>query len=245
MAELILSDITRMGAGLCVIGLERTESGYRSVRPGPTRGHAWPAQFPYHRGDRIQYHLMPAETKPPHVEDHRSNGLMKKVGSLTEEELLNCLRQAELARSLKDLFGCPVQVKQRGAFIWPTRAQRSICGVEDPRIRLKMVAREIRAIVGFPSGENVELKVVDRSWELFAEAALARLEGITRLHRLHSFFEAKLAAAHEGRFVRIGVTRPSPRRCWLMADSIFPMPRKSWLAELVAEPSLAASGSAR
>jgi len=240
MTELILSDVTRMGMGLCVIGLERTEGGYRSVRPGPTRGHAWPSQFPYHRGDRLQMELLPAVGEiPPHLEDHRSNGLMKKLGAHDEAELLACLRQAEMARSLKELFGCPVQVQRRGGFIWPTRARRSICGVENPRLRLKMEGREIRAMVGFPSGETAELKVVDRSWEAFVAAALAEMQGLGRLDRLHRFFDGVLARAGEaGRFVRIGVTRPSPRRCWLMADSVFPMPRHSWLEELLEENSI-------
>lgn len=245
MTELILSDITRMGTGLCVIGLERADSGYRSVRPGPSRGHAWPSKFPYHRGDRLRFQLVPADSPaPPHLEDHRSNGLVKQLGNVSEAELLSCLRQAELARSLQDLFGCPVRVQRRGAFIWPTRARRSICGVDAPRVRLKIEARELRALVGFPSGETAELKVVDRSWEAFLQAALSQLEGVTRSHRLHSFLDAVLArAGREGVFVRVGVTRPSPRRCWLMVDSLFPMPRKSWIAEVVKhDPVLECTG---
>jgi hypothetical protein len=42
---LILSDITEMGSGLCVIGIEQVgKNEFHSVRPMPPMGYAWPLQ---------------------------------------------------------------------------------------------------------------------------------------------------------------------------------------------------------
>jgi hypothetical protein len=68
--ELTLSDITVMAQGYCVIGLERTAQGsFRSVRPLPRRGHAWPAFFPYGRGSIFRYSPAATSKSMPHVED--------------------------------------------------------------------------------------------------------------------------------------------------------------------------------
>ena len=234
--ELILSDITRMDPGLCIIGIARDGDRFRSVRPGPPVGHAWSAEFPYRRGDRLRFQLTPAAAEPPHLEDHSSNGLIEQAGRVEEAELVDCLRRAEVAGSLRDLYRTTVHVQRRGAFIWPSRsAVRSVCGVNPPRVRLKLEANEIRAGIALPSGESLpDLPVVDRSWHNFGQTALAEMPGANRAQRLNRFLSDLFTGVEVERlFVRIGVTRPKGRRCWLMVDSLFPMPRKSWLDALL------------
>lgn len=247
MTELIISDITRMGSGLCVLGVQADGAGFRSVRPLPPGGYAWPLDFPHRRGDRVLCSLSTGLGVPPHVEDCPSRGLVPASDRLQEQELIDSLRRAEVAGALRDLFQTRVTVQRRGAFIWPTRAVRSICGVNPARVRLKMEASEIRAAVALPSGESLpDLPVVDRSWHSFGEQALAEMSGANRPQRLNRFLAELFAQlAPERLFVRIGVTRPKARRCWLMVDSLFPIPRKSWLEALLGNPPPKGSGDER
>lgn len=235
MTELILTEITRMDPGYCVIGIQPEAQGFRSVRPGPPYGHAWADPFPYKRGDKLQFNLSRLPAPRPHVEDHQSSGVLAKLGELTESELLACLRKAEIGRSLRDLFGCQVRIKRRGAFVIGKLAHRSICGVEPQNVRLKWEASALRAAVALPSGETLpDLPVVDRSWLAFAEASLAEIKGANSAQRLSRYFAQRLQRdALDGRshFLRIGLARPRPNACWLMVDTLFPFPRKSWLHE--------------
>ena len=245
MTELILSEITRMKPGLCLIGIEPTSTGYRSVRPGPPFGNAWPLRFPYRRGDKLQFALSRMPKVTPHVEDHVSAGMPVQTGRIAEAELLACLRKAEVARSLRDVFGHKVCSKRRGAWVLAKLANRSICGVEAQRIRLTWEAKEIRASIILPSEETLpDLPVVDHSWHCFGEAALVRMEGANKVQRLNRFLAQRFERGildGEKHFLRIGLTRPVPNVCWLMVDTLFPFPRKSWLAEMVGEPQTAAA----
>jgi hypothetical protein len=112
MKDLLISEITRMAAGLCVIGLEPHKEGYSSVRPIPHGLTAWP-QFPYYRADRISFDLSlsPGVTKH-HCEDRRAEN-PRLVDSVGEDELVDCLRQAEVANSIRDLFDCQVHPSPR------------------------------------------------------------------------------------------------------------------------------------
>lgn len=237
MSELILSEITRMKPGLCLIGLEADGAGYRSVRPLPPRGHSWPLPFEYHRRDRLRFaFLSKGATARPHVEDQPTAGLVESTGRVSESDLREFLLRAEMARDIRQLFRCRVMTKKRGAFAIGKLACRSICGVEAKRVRLEWRLKEIRASVLFPSGETLpDLPVVDHSWHSFAEAALRRLTGPDRVQRLNENFAERMEseAREHGRIVvRIGLTRPKPNACWLMVDTLFPLPRRSWLEEL-------------
>jgi hypothetical protein len=127
--ELLISEITLMGPGFCVLGLERATQGFRSLRPIPRNSFSW-APFAYKRGDRVAFDLSYIPTVPPHTED-RLAGNHRSLGSLGEGELLQRLKQAEVADSLKDLFGCPVRPSPRGGdavYVCPNEAKRSVCG---------------------------------------------------------------------------------------------------------------------
>lgn len=242
MTELILSEITRMDPGYCVIGLEPSEGKYRSIRPGPPFGHAWLDPFPYKRGDKLLFQLTPSPMTRPHVEDHRSTGVLEKKGQLSEAELLSCLQKAESARCLRDLFGCQVRLKRRGAFVVGKLARRSICGTEAQKVRLKWEARELRASIVLSSCETLpDLPVVDRSWLLFVGAAFDAIKGANQGQRLNRYLARRFQKGIlDGRnhFLRIGLTRPVPNVCWLMVDTLFPFPRKSWLNELHDEQAI-------
>jgi hypothetical protein len=235
MTELILSDITRMAGGHCVIGLEAIGDRFRSVRPGPPSGHAWPADFAYQRGDKLQFDLTPAPLTKPHLEDRKSGGVAGQSGRITEEELLVCLRRAEVAASVKDLFACVVQPGKTGASVHAPKAGRSICGVEPAKVRVKCEGDQIRAYVAFPSGETLpDLPVVDRSWHRFVQTVLGRVTGANRAQRLSRYLGERLQDAPVT-FVRLGLTRPHPPRwgrCFVMVDTLFPLPRKSWVEEI-------------
>lgn len=231
MTELILSDITRMAGGYCVIGLEKKGEQFRSVRPLPSAGNAWPASFAFNRGDCLQFSLSSVPLIRPHIEDRRSGAAPSHTGQLTEEELLDCLRRAEIAEKLDHLFGCSIRPGRTGASVSAPKAARSICGAEAQKIRLKWEANQLRAYVALRSAEVLpDLPVVDRSWHRFVESLLQTIEGANRVHRVNRF----LAARMQGTFVRLGLTRPHPPRwgrCQVMVDTLFPIPRKSWLEE--------------
>lgn len=236
MTELILSDVTRMAGGHCIIGLAKDGDRYKSVRPGPPKLHAWPADFPHKRGDRLQFELTPGEQARPHVEDHASTGVLECCGRVAEEELLACLRRAEVAVSLVDLFGCAVTPGKRGAHMHAPRGQRSICGAEAAKVRLQCEAEDVRAWIRLAWGELLlDLPVVDRSWFNFLKEVQTKMDGANRVMRLNRYLEQRMSEP-TGFFVRIGLTRPHPPRfgrCQLMLDTLLPMPRKSWVEEYV------------
>ena len=241
MTELILSDITRMGPGHCIIGLERVGSAYRSVRPLPRFGNAWPKAFAHKRGERLQFSLsLGSLVQRPHVEDRPSTGAMTTVGAESEEVLVACLRQAELAETVKDLFGCNVHESPRGgAAVWiqPAEAIRSICGASFENVRFRIVGDRLRAALALPSGEALRsLPVVDREWNEFAEEVLRQTQGANQLQRVERFLNRTMQEKllHSPvLFARIGLTRPdADGHCWLMLDSLFPEPQEEWLSDL-------------
>jgi len=238
MTELILSDITRMGPGFCIIGLEAIPRGYRSIRPLPRFSHAWPPTLRHRRGWRVQCELSTIPVAAPHVEDRFSTGVLKKVGEVPEEDLVRCLLQAEVAEHVRDLFGCLLQENRtgRGFSAEPREAARSICGVELQNIRFvvaKERENEIRAELLFRDGARLELPLVDSVWREFIETALTQMTRANKEQRVHRFLHSWLPArmlAHAKLFARIGLTRPFMEKCWLMLDSLFPQPQAEWNA---------------
>ena len=83
------------------------------------------------------------------------------------------------------------------------------------------------------SGEVArDLPVVDRDWLDFTDAAENR--GANRAARLERFLNSQfqykiMSCPHH--FVRIGLTRPYREVCWLMLDTLFPIPKADWLEE--------------
>ena len=141
MRELILSDITEMSPGFCVIGLEQVaQDAIRSVRPIPPRDYAWPIDFPYGRGSIVQFDPGPTSASRPHIEDQNTHGLSPKGGNLSEIKLVDFLRRAEIDSDLKGLFGSELQHDTAGGNVWvaPETASRSICGCEYRNIRFRV-----------------------------------------------------------------------------------------------------------
>lgn len=242
MPELILSDITVMGQGYCVIGLEKAAAeAYRSVRPLPPRAFAWREPFPFQRGDRVHFSAVATITAKPHVEDQQSRGLVHTRCRTSETELVGCLRKAEVADNLGELFGCPLQASDRGGrALWvnPTKANRSVCGCEYDNLRFRVFSdREgpsLRAEISVRSGERISsIPVVDREWRRFVERLLGRIQRENAVPLLERFLNRSVALkllSVPARFVRIGLPRPkSDQQCWLMLDSLFPQPEESWL----------------
>lgn len=236
MRELLITEITRMGNGFCVIGLERKENCFASVRPVPWGGGGW-LQFQYDRGDRITFDLdpMPAVTRP-HVEDvHAAHP--RKRGALSESVLVDCLKQAEVSTSVQGLFGHPPHAgTAQGACVPSQIAARSVCGCGIERVRLLWRGSAIRATLALPSGETLnDLPLIDRDWWSFADT-LQQQEGARSLfgERLQEFFNRFVSGQIAGspiRFARIGLSREYSGCNWLMLDSLFPLPKPGWLAE--------------
>lgn len=237
MAELLLSEITRMNDGFCVIGLERSAEHFRSLRPLPRRGYAW-RRFPYRRADKVAFELMAALAVPPHTED-RATANDRKVGFVSESELVGSLQQAEVALSTKGMFGCDVRVSRRGGeavYVLPAEATRSICGCEIASIRFTFhFYPKIRATVVLKSGERLHsLPLVDADWSGFINVLAEQVDDQVRVRsRLEGLFNSLVYPQIQSspfRFVRIGLSRPDRERlCWFMLDSLFPLPKKSWL----------------
>ncbi len=238
MTELILSDITRMGQGFCVIGLERIENGFRSVRPLLPFADSWPASFPFHRGDIIQFDLYPVPVTRPHIEDRRSRGQPKILRRVSENELVAFLRQAEYSADLNGLFSCGVQENTRGSgiFVLPGQGQRSICGCEVNNVRFEVFPDEVRAMILLPSGVVLrDFPLVDRDWRNFIDQIFEKMVGANRLQRVQRFLNSKIAQillSTTDLFARIGLTRIHNDRHWLMLDTLIPLPQTTWLNDL-------------
>src|SRR5271167_4768353 len=134
-----------MRPGYCVIGLQQVSTEcFRSVRPMPTLGFAWPEPFAFRRGDHVGLLWIGIRTERPHVEDVQSLGMTatgKPGKPLGDEALIECLRKAEFSPDLEHLFGCPARASQRGGgALWvnPAEAGRSIFGCEYENLRFRL-----------------------------------------------------------------------------------------------------------
>ena len=240
MSELLISEITRMAEGFCVIGLARSQAGFYSLRPMPRVGFAW-QPFPYWRADRIAFELSLLPLVAPHLED-RQAGDHSRLGAVSEAELVACLKQAETATSVPELFGCNVDPSPRGgpaSCVEPEEAHRSICGcaIENIGFSLKYYPPKIRAKLYLESGDRLDsLPVVDDDWLRFTDHLWQQNQGTanvaSRLERFFNWTIREHILSSPSPFVRIGLTRPDrDGLCWLMLDSIFPLPKKEWSGE--------------
>ena len=239
MIELLISEITHMNSGSCVLGLEARNPGFRSLRPIPLTSSAWPA-FPYRRADKVAFQLSMMPVIEPHVED-RVVTSHRKLSAVPENELVHCLKQAEVANSIKDLFGCQLQQSRLGSdavFVNPADAGRSICGCEVDGINFSFkFYPKIRASLVLASKETIRsLPVVDRDLIDFVEQLDRKIGSPADLrYRLERFFNSVYKSkvmSSPIKFARIGLTRPyKGDSCWLMLDSLFPLPRCEWQEE--------------
>jgi len=236
MTKLLVTEITRMGPAVCVIGLQRDKEKVQSIRPVPTWVNGW-LHFPYQRGEVLECSLAPICGAPPHVEDRALTKNFRKSATVGESDIVTYLRKAECADSLRGLFECAVYENKKGSGVYarPTEAHRSICGCQTQNLRLELCGNELRATLVLASGELLrDLPVVDRDWLDFKDAALAVERGANLAARLERFLNSQLqykimSCPHH--FVRIGLTRPYREVCWLMLDALFPMPKAEWLEE--------------
>jgi hypothetical protein len=236
MTKLLITEITRMGPAFCVIGLQREKDKIRSVRPVTASANSW-MHFPYQRGDVLQCDLAPFSGAKPHVEDRVSSRGFLKESTVPEQEVVAFLRKAEIACTLPELFGCALHENRSGSglFAVPQEANRSVCGTQTKNLRLELCGNEVRATLALSSGEVLrDLPVVDRDWRDFIEASLGESRGANRVARLARFlnsqFQCKvLSCPHH--FIRLGLTRPYHDLCWLMLDTLIPLPKLDWLEE--------------
>jgi hypothetical protein len=236
MTKLLITEITRMGPAFCVIGLQREKEKIRSVRPVTATANSW-LHFPYHRGDVLQCDLAPFQGSKPHIEDRVSTSGFEKESTVPEREVVTYLRKAEVAGSLPELFGCVLHENKNGSglFAKPPEARRSVCGTVTQNLRLELCANELRATLALSSGEVLrDLPVVDRDWRDFIEAAVSVGRGANRLARLERFLNSQFhykVLSCPYHFIRLGLTRPYHDLCWLMLDTLIPLPRHDWLEE--------------
>lgn len=240
MPELILSDITVMGPGYCVIGLEQLVSGaFRSIRPLPPWGHAWREPFRFKRGDCTRSRLSLAPPRPPHFEDRHSTGLARSGRSLSESDLVRFLKAAEVSSSLEELFDCTPQSSTFRGNLWvsPDEAKRSICGCQYANIRFPRIIQQprdltLRAQIVLPSNERMDsIPVVDCEWRRFVGQLVRHLDDSDALTFLNGPTRDWLTRSPNS-FARIGLARAKDDKCWLMLDSLFPQPEESWLEVL-------------
>ena len=171
------------------------------------------------------------------MEDRVSTRGIQESSAVPEGEVVTYLRRAEFSQSLQDLFSCAVHENRKGSglCVIPGEAQRSICGCETQNLRLELYANELRATLVLHSGEVLrDLPVVDHDWRDFIDAALSPTRGVNRLPRLERFLNSAfhykiMSCPHH--FIRLGLTRPFHDFCWLMLDTLFPLPRPEWLEE--------------
>jgi hypothetical protein len=123
--------------------------------------------------------------------------------------------------------------------VWvkPQEAARSICGCEFRYARFRWKHDRWRVELRLSAGEILRsLPIVDRDWNDFLDHAANLAGSQNPAERLRTFLNGPVASAiwnDERRFARIGLARPNQQgACWLMLDSLFPLPRREWLAEL-------------
>jgi hypothetical protein len=207
----------------------------------PPWGFAWREPFPFKRGDRVHAQCRPTTAPRPHVEDQQSSGLSGTGSSLAEDDLIECLKNAEVSQNLEHLFDCPVQPSPRGGHalcVIPQDAKRSICGCEFSNLRFRVFPEPggftLRAEIILSSNERVSsIPIVDREWQGFVGKLLQRIRRSDPLPLAERFLNwsvrNKLFAMPQ-RFARIGLPRPQgDQPCWLMLDSLFPQPQECWL----------------
>ena len=236
MSKVLITEITYMGALFCVIGLKHNQGRVYSVRPVRPVTHGW-CHFPYRRGDILECDLAPLSGTQPHVEDRLSSRGFRRDSTIAESETVTYLRRAELGSALPELFGCVLYENKRGSglFAKPGTGTRSICGTEPRNLRFELCGNELRSTLVLTSGEVLrDLPVVDRDWRDFVAAALAPGRGANRVARLERFLNSQfhykiLSCPHH--FVRLGLTRPYHEVCWVMLDTLFPLPASDWLEE--------------
>lgn len=235
-----------MGLGYCVIGLEAVASGsFRSVRPLPPRSHGYAWLEPFRRGESVLARIAPVPgARPPHTEDHQSWDLKKTGKVLTEESLVAALKQAEVALKLEDLFGCEIQPLHARGNSWIPAGQgcRSICGLLPKNVYFRVIVEpgrvSLRAQLASASSERLSsLPVVDREWIAFltrlTEVFGDQKSGVRSQEFLNRPLRHRVMNSPNF-FARIGLARGTQdSRCWLMLDSLFPHPRRSWLDEAV------------
>jgi hypothetical protein len=241
MPELLISEITRMAEGFCVIGLARGPNGLYSLRPLPRTGFAW-QPFPYRRADRVSFDLQMVPLAGPHFED-RQTVSHSKSGVVSEADLVAALKQAEVADSAAQLFACNLMPSTHGgpaSCVRPADARRSICGCSIANIRFSFgfyPARHVRVTLRLESGDRLDsLPVVDHDWLRFIDFLWTRSQGEANLsQRLQTYFNRWIRdhiLSSTSPFARIGLTRPDKTGVsWLMLDSVFPQPRMKWLEE--------------
>lgn len=225
-----------MGPAFCVIGLQRDNQKIQSIRPVTSSANGW-MYFPHNRGDILQFSLASLSGTSPHVEDRLSTQDFKKSSSVVDHEVVGYLQKAECSDSLSGLFDCRIQENRRGSgsYALPAEARRSICGCRTQNLRLELCGNELRATLVLSSGELVrDLPVVDRDWLDFTDAALDADRGANRAARFERFLNSQfhykiMSCPHH--FARIGLTRPYRDVCWLMLDTLFPLPKADWLEE--------------
>lgn len=236
MTKLLITEITRMGPAFCVIGLQHEQQKFQSIRPVSSSANSW-RYFPYQRGEILDCSLAPFSGTAPHVEDRISTRGFRRCSSVSEQEVAGYLGKAESSDSLRDLFECRIYENKRGSgtHALPAEARRSICGCHTKNIRLELCGNELRATLVLSSGELLrDLPVVDRDWLDFMDTALAESRGANRAARFERFLNSEfhykiMSCPHH--FVRIGLTRPFQDVCWLMLDTLFPLPKAEWLEE--------------
>jgi len=213
---------------------QRERQKFQSIRPIPASAHSW-NYFPHQRGDILEFSLTPFSGASPHVEDRVSMRDFRKTAAVAEPEVASYLGKAECSDSLRGLFECAIHENRQGSgvYAYPTEARRSICGCHTKNLRLELYGNELRATLVLFSGEVArDLPVVDRDWLDFTDAAENR--GANRAARLERFlnsqFQYKIMSCPHY-FVRIGLTRPYREACWLMLDTLFPIPKADWLEE--------------
>ncbi len=241
MLEIVLSDITVMRPGYCVIGLKQLAPGsIQSVRPFPRWGYAWRDPFQFRRGESVLCKLTAARPSSPHVEDCQSAGFTRTGRSLSEDDLIRSLDCAEVSSDLKGLFGCTLN--SAGPKLWanPNEASRSICGCRYTNIRFRVFQEPerltLRARIALPSNESLNgIPVVDRDWNRFLSEIVTGIKEAGRPYGAEQFlnrFVRRELMRSVNRFARIGLARPQSGRCWLMLDSLFPQPKELWLSGL-------------
>lgn len=236
MTKLLITEITRMGPAFCVIGLQHEQEKIHSVRPIRPTANSW-AHFPHRRGDILECALTPFPASRPHIEDRVVTRGFQKSTAIPEPEIVTYLRKAEVSHSLSDLFGCRVHENKTGSGLYanPGEAKRSICGCETKNLRLELCANELRATLVLASGEVLrDLPVVDDAWRGFVDYALAPSRGANPVARLERFLNSQfhykiMSSPHH--FIRLGLSRPYHKYCWVMLDTLFPLPQREWLEE--------------
>ena len=227
---LTITDLTQMGNGVCIAGIDGQGNCVRPVvRGGVRKQHLF-------RGDRVsiypranvEFDLSDAKIQPPHTEDKTFDPTSIKWQRDCHDAEWERVLNDSCSPNLADIFDGYLEHNRR---VPPGSNTRSLGTIADVEIDDVFVDESFNK-------RRIKLDFVDSSGELYSNLPVNDLAFIAYFHHLTNVLgsdakaetNAKRALRSTDRvYLRIGLARPIPlgsyeRACWTQVTGIYTFP---------------------